>query len=514
MQTDDSLDATLESVSPLFSSKNSDTGLSLRIVYHPDVSRIGECAFFTSEQSSFSICRSLPVFSKALSGELCSALDDPYISRTPLRVDLKKDRVCFSSAAKNAKVLINQHELCGKSLCVSNAELEHGIVIFLAKRIVLLLRNDVMRETKVLDPGLLIGSSTVMCELRDKLYQIARAGTDLLIRGASGTGKELVARTLHAMSDRANQPFIAVNMSAIPAELGAVELFGCEKGAFTGADSPRMGYFSEADGGTLFLDEIGDTPCHLQPQLLRVIQEREIQVVGGGIKKVKLCVVSATDRNLQSSELGFSGPLHYRLGSTELFLPTLDERREDLGELAMHLVQRHRGDLSPEVNMPGECDDPRQQNSWAYLFYRMTMRSWHGNVRELENRIRQLMLSNLYDSAFLQRGTEAKSAVNSGEVRRVLQDPVSLTAQDISQAMREAGWEIAAAARKLGVTRQFLYRRIHNTDELRLVGDIPAEELVQCLREHDGVVDLCAAALRVSRVALERRLRDSNLQWQ
>lgn len=514
---DDSLEVTLESVSPLFSANADDYGVSLSVVFHPDVSRIGERAFFDESHQSFSISRQLPVFNKAVEGNAGSSLDDPYISRSPLRIDLKNDMVCFSSSAKNTKTLINQHELCGKTLCVNRSELEGGIVVFLAGRIVLLLKKDSCRQLQGQDQGLLIGSSTVMCDLRGKLSQIAKAGTDLLIRGASGTGKELVAKTLHMMSDRKDQAFVAVNMSAIPSELGAVELFGCEKGAYTGADYGRAGYFSSADGGTLFLDEIGDTPSELQPQLLRAIQEREVQVVGGGIKKVTLCVVSATDRNLQSSELGFSGPLHYRLGSTELFLPTLDERREDLGELAMHLLERHRNDLNPEIKMPGESDEPGQQASWAYLFYRMIMRTWHGNVRELENRIRQLMLSNLYDSAFL---SVAGDAVNEeakegaeNEVRRMLKHPEKLTAEEVSAAMRESGWEIAAAARKLGVTRQFLYRRIHNTDGLRLVGDIPLEELVKTLEEHDGVLDLCAAALCVSRVALERRLRDSNLPW-
>src|SRR6185436_13729067 len=172
------------------------------------------------------------------------------------------------------------------------------------------------------------------------------------LRGETGTGKELLARAIHQASSRRAAPYFALNMAAIPASLAAAELFGAAKGAFTGADRRRVGYFGRAQGGTLFLDEIGELPADLQPLLLRVLENGEIQPVGGEeTLRVDVRILAATDANLESAieEGRFRAPLFHRLSGYELRLPSLRERRDDIGRLFIHFLRQ-------ELAALGEAD--------------------------------------------------------------------------------------------------------------------------------------------------------------
>lgn len=231
-----------------------------------------------------------------------------------------------------------------------------------------------------------IGRSAAFREVLDLAARVAPYPTTVLITGESGTGKEAVARAIHRASPRRDAPFVGVNCGAIPENLLESELFGHEKGAFTGAERARDGLFTEADGGTLFLDEIGELPVSLQVKLLRVLQERRLRPVGGAQEReVDVRVLAATSRDLvQEVEDGrFREDLFYRINVIHLHLPPLRTRPEDIQALAEHFMRRHGGRLGIEA-------EPLSPEMLTLL----ARYSWPGNVRELENVVeRGLVLS-------------------------------------------------------------------------------------------------------------------------
>ena len=229
---------------------------------------------------------------------------------------------------------------------------------------------------------LLLGRSQVMQNMFRTLGRVATSDLTVLITGESGTGKEMVARTLHDRSQRGDKAFIAINTAAIPTDLLESELFGHEKGAFTGADKTREGRFEQADGGTLFLDEIGDMPAALQAKLLRVLEEGRVQRVGGSQSKVvNVRLLAATHQHLQEkiSKGEFREDLYYRLNVIPVHIPPLRERRDDVPELAVHLLDEVVDELG--MNAPILLDDAIDL---------LSRHDWPGNVRELKNVMRRL----------------------------------------------------------------------------------------------------------------------------
>ncbi len=230
----------------------------------------------------------------------------------------------------------------------------------------------------------LIGQSPPMLEVYQVIERVADTPSTVLITGESGTGKELIARALHENSSRANKPFIRVNCAAIPRDLIESELFGYEKGAFTGAVTSKPGRFELAHDGTLFLDEIGEIPVNMQVKLLRAIQEQEFERVGG-IKTIEVDVrlVAATNRDLQEEirQGRFREDLYYRLNVVQLRLPPLRERTSDVPLLVEHFIKRFRGKLKKDVR--GVTDAAME---------RLLSHPWPGNIRELENVIERCLL--------------------------------------------------------------------------------------------------------------------------
>jgi two-component system nitrogen regulation response regulator GlnG len=230
----------------------------------------------------------------------------------------------------------------------------------------------------------MVGSSPALLEIFKTIGKVAPRNVPVLITGESGTGKELVARALHAASPRAEGPFIAVNAAAIPRELLESELFGHERGAFTGATSSRAGRFREAAGGTLFLDEIGDMPVELQAKLLRVLQSGEVMPVGGREPEhVDVRIVAATHRDLDDAvrKGDFREDLLYRLRVVPMSIPALRERPEDVRTLALHFVERYAPELAEgSVTLPDQT------------IQRLERHDWPGNVRELENAIKRALV--------------------------------------------------------------------------------------------------------------------------
>ena len=244
------------------------------------------------------------------------------------------------------------------------------------------LRREVAKRTV---PGdRMVGKSPALLEIFKTVGRLAGRDVSVLVTGESGTGKELVARALHAASARAEGPFVAVNTAAIPRELLESELFGHERGAFTGAVEARIGRFSEASGGTLFLDEIGDMPVDLQAKLLRVLQSSEVTPVGGRrAERVDVRIVAATHRDLDAAVAkgDFREDLLYRLRVVPLHIPPLRERREDVPVLAHHFVERYAEELGTGSRLLAED-----------TVNRLCAHDWPGNVRELENAIKRALV--------------------------------------------------------------------------------------------------------------------------
>jgi formate hydrogenlyase transcriptional activator len=310
------------------------------------------------------------------------------------------------------------------------------------------------------DSGL-IGSSEKFREVLEKVNMVASASCTVLIQGETGTGKEVIAQAIHKASLRRNNRFVALNCAAIPATLLESELFGHERGAFTGAAAQTIGRFQAADRGTLFLDEIGDLPLELQPKLLRALQEKEVERLGGGRAiPVDVRVIAATNQDLWQmvQEKKFRADLYYRLNVFPMTLPPLRERREDIPLLVEHFVGKFARQQSKRIDtIPNEVMQALEQHSWQ------------GNVRELQNVIERgvIMTSGPVLSRHTLQHLKMHEAVPVPESPAA--EPVSIkTLADAERAhinatLRETNWVIGGprgAAAQLGIPRTTLIARM------------------------------------------------------
>ncbi len=244
-------------------------------------------------------------------------------------------------------------------------------------------QNKVLKK-KVFGTARMIGESAPMQHIRDIAAKVAATPARVLIEGPNGSGKELVARSLHAQSDRAAAPYIEVNCAAIPSELIESELFGHEKGSFTSAIKQHKGKFEQADGGTLFLDEIGDMSLAAQAKVLRVLQENKLSRVGSDADiKVDVRVIAATNKDLtkEIAEGNFREDLYHRLSVIVIKVPSLDERKEDIPLLVDYFVEQ----ICSETAMPRKSFSPEAVKA-------LQERSWKGNIRELRNVVERLLI--------------------------------------------------------------------------------------------------------------------------
>jgi nitrogen regulation protein NR(I) len=314
----------------------------------------------------------------------------------------------------------------------------------------------------------IVGKSRAMQYIYKEIGRIAATSVTVLIRGDTGTGKELIARAIYQHSDRAAAPFIAINCAAIPEALLESELFGHERGSFTGAEARRIGRFEQASGGTIFLDEIGDMNVALQAKLLRVLQEKSIQRVGGRENvPVNVRIIAATHRDLETAirERLFREDLFYRLSVVTIKLPPLSHRADDIPDMVRYFLRRY----GPEAGVTSPAITPD-----AITF--LQSQSWPGNVRQLENTVRKALLiardytislehakevlskarepvavSNQSHSHYV---TELMDRVERGEVRNAFgQMLADLEPELYSQAITRAQGNITKAAQWLGVTR-------------------------------------------------------------
>jgi formate hydrogenlyase transcriptional activator len=298
----------------------------------------------------------------------------------------------------------------------------------------------------------IVGNSAALRAVLEQAKRVAAADSTVLIQGETGTGKELIARVIHNASPRSGHPLIKLNCAAIPFDLLESELFGHERGAFTGAISQNIGRFELADKGTLFLDEIGDIPLSLQPKLLRVLQEQEFERLGSGrTHRVNVRLVVATHRDLEQmvKRDQFRGDLYYRVSVFPITLPPLRERLEDIGPLAEHYVEIFSRRMGKHITgIPEE------------LLNTFKSYSWPGNIRELQNVIeRAVVLANdgvlpnplrLTGTASL-LGSAAKETFRESDRIRIL------------RALENTGWRVGGsdgAAARLGLNRTTLISRM------------------------------------------------------
>ncbi len=327
-----------------------------------------------------------------------------------------------------------------------------------------------------------IGNSRAMQAVFADVHQVAPGKTSVLLRGESGTGKEVIARSIHHLSPRRDKPFISLNCAALPESILESELFGHERGAFTGATQERKGRFELADGGTLFLDEIGDISPAFQAKLLRVLQEREFERVGGTqTRRVNVRIITATNRNLEEAvnKGDFRADLYFRINVATIFLPPLRDRREDIPALVDHFLARYNQENQRKLSISPEA------------LQTMLACYWPGNVRELENCVERTAtmvrgaeirnvdvpcqknqcfsmalrpLESSHPIVTLQVASSAGRAASaepgaalSGGVPGKPEDDVPLSERDrLVDAMERCGWVQAKAARLLGTTTRKL----------------------------------------------------------
>lgn len=310
----------------------------------------------------------------------------------------------------------------------------------------------------------IVTRSPKMLDVFNTLKAVASTSTTVLITGETGTGKELIARAIHFLSDRRKNPFVGINCGAIPAELMESELFGHEKGAFTGAYAKRIGKFEFADGGTVFLDEISSLPLHMQTKLLRVIQERVFERVGGNATvKINVRIIAATNQPLEKevAKGTFREDLYYRLNVVPIYLPPLRERKEDIPLLLQHFLKKHSLNPSNQALLKAAITELPGYN-------------WPGNIRELENLTERFVVLSfdcrkikpfelIPKTTFIQE--KAKTDGSEGLPKDLKNASRQFERKHILNALKEAHWNRASAAKSLKIHRNTLFLKLKKISE-------------------------------------------------
>ncbi|AGC49364.1 Fis family sigma-54 dependent transcriptional regulator [Myxococcus stipitatus DSM 14675] len=508
---------------------------ALTVISHPVPQRVGERLRLDALTAGreVAVSRNGPDFSRpgAPRGQ---PLNDPFISRKPLVFSpgSRAGSVRLTCQDGGTKVAIAGSTLEG-TWELSESELASGVPLELGQRVVLLLHPvEAADDAPTADALGMVGESTGVRRLRRHIERVADLDVPVLIRGETGTGKERVAQAIHQRSRRRSGRFLSVNLGAIPKELAAAELFGTQKGAYTGATQGREGFFRAAHGGTLFLDEVGEAPPEVQVMLLRVLETGELYPVGGSTPiAVDVRLLAATDADLDERirDGRFKAPLLHRLAGYDLHVPPLRERREDLGRLFFHFARE-------ELTALGEAHRLDNEDAYAQpwlpsaLATRLVRFQWPGNIRQLRNLARQLVIGSrgqptLQAEPRLEHELELAAAALPGAAvaGEALESPLEgaraaprrkasqVTEQELLAALREHAWDLKATAEALGIPRPSLYDLIDKSPNLRTAGDLSSEEISRAFETHEGDLDAMARALEVSRRALGRRLKELGL---
>ena len=489
----------------------------LTVLAHPDHSRVGDVVWLALGRTEIS--RLTPEFEPPEGGDR-RALQDRFISRQPIILSVGDDGAVRLDPGTGRIELVADGRHVDRAERLDAGTLARGVVLELSDRVTLYLQT-VTRDHAAWSESLgLVGHSPSMEAVRRQILQVADLDVPVLIRGESGVGKELVARAVHAASGRVDGPYEAVNMAAVPSTLAASELFGHEKGAFSGADRGRAGYFERADGGTLFLDEIGDTPPDVQAMLLRVLETGDVQRVGAErTRSVSVRVLAATDADLErATRTGeFRTPLFHRLAGYQIHVAPLRERRDDIGRLFHHFVRDELTALGAAHRL-----DRHRETPWvpAALVARLARYDWGGNVRQLRNVTRQLVIANRdADEMSWQRHVQKLLPPTSARPERasvrvpahakpprpVYRKPSDVAEDEVVEAMREHGWRLAPAAKALNISRTTLYALVEESTLVRKASDLSAAEIRAAVDLAGGLTG-AALQLEVSTHALKIRM--------
>ena len=499
---------------------------TLTILAHPSAARVGDICQtepLLRPGRPLEVSRNAPTFSSdPRQPGRAKPLTTPFVSRKP--VAIARDAgggFRIDATAGSTAVRVDGREVTGAVL-VSPEHVERGVVIELGKHVVLLLHWQAPPDPGGLQATLgLVGGGDAIHRLRSAIRDVAVTELPVLIRGETGSGKELVARGVHALSGRRGAAFVALNMAAIPATLAASELFGHVRGAFSGATTAHDGYFERADAGTLFLDEVGDTPSEVQATLLRVLETGEVQRVGAKQpRSVDVRLVSATDADLDAA-IGrgtFRAPLMYRLASHELHVPPLRDRREDIGRLLVAFLSERLAALGREALLEPA---PTERRVWlaARVVARLARYRWPGNVRQLRN------VANFLAS---RAAKEGPLAADDPELDRLL--PGALGAEAAPKA-EVATWtpsvkprdvrldqlydvlvaldfRLGPAALELGISRPSLNALVDAHPRLKRPSQLSAAEIAAGRRAAEGQGVPLWKAMEVSKRGLQRRVRE------
>lgn len=476
----------------------------LTIASHVQADRVGHQAFLLRKGDTL-LSRMAPDFCAA-GATWGRPLEDPFLSRKPIVLTRLGDGVCIDNRAVGKRLKVNG-EACPETRTATPAELAAGVTLELGDRICLVLHLKKLEAADSGSSGSLIGVSSAVQALQRQIRQVADLSIPVILLGASGTGKELVAAEIAAARPG---PYVRVNMAAVPPNLAASELFGVVRGAFTGAVQDRPGFFVSADQGTLFLDEIGEIPSEVQPLLLRALECGEIQAVGARtVKKVQVRIVAATDAGLEAmvAEGRFKAPLLHRLSGFVIKLPALRARAEDVGLLAVHFARPLLRELAREsVLSPHDIYAP----PWmpAGMAAALVRFVWPGNVRQLRNTIQQLVVMNrdratlTWDSS-LRELLQPKPPTSATQVKAA-----DLGMTHIKKVLKDNRYDIKATAVELGVSRAALYRRIDGCPEINHPSKLTQVQLEAAWAEQDGQITAMVERLEVSKAGLLRRLKE------
>ena len=543
----------------------------LTILAHPDLDRVGDRLALPELTSGRPVLLSRlePSFLSPATGRLEPLLDTD-LSRTPVILAPRGEGWWLDPGRSRTRIDHAGQRIGPEGIALGQEELGRGMVVTLGRRVVLLFHLQDPLTYPAPEHGL-VGESSAILRIRREIERLAAVEVPVLLRGETGTGKELVAAAIHRASPRRDRPLVVVNMAAIPPSLAASELFGAERGAFTGAERRKIGFFEKAEGGTLFLDEMGEAPLETQALLLRALENREIQPVGAvETRPIDVRVLAATDADLESliRQGGFRGPLLHRLAGYEIRLPPLRQRRDDIGRLMLHFSRLELETLESDAVLEAIGGGPFPP---AWLVARFAEHDWPGNVRELANAVRRILLVALGDGdAALRHAVEELLAGGGSESRgwdsgifrsagqpigggesprtRPANDPegtlevdaptldeddsdVSLRGStdgavgprryrrpseveedELLSALRAHDWALQPTAKSLGVSRGSLYLLIESCSMIRKAIELDKEEIEPALAATGDSVSRAARRLEVSAQGLKRRLTELGIR--
>lgn len=441
------------------------------------------------------------------------------LSRTPISIKTSARGQMVITAEGDCRCSVNGRPLVG-ACEFAPEELERGVLVELAGAVLLLLHFVQGSDGDSDDLGL-FGDSSAIRQLRGEIRRLADVDTSVLILGESGSGKELVARAIHACSPRANAPFVAVNAAAIPPSVAAAALFGHVRGAYTGAVGDSPGYFGKADRGTLFLDEIGEVPREIQASLLRVLREGEVQPAGATQpRRVNVRVLAATDADLEalSADDSFAMPLFRRLEAYTIEVPPLRVRRDDIARLFVRFLRQELEALGESAKLAAP-DSTRKPWLPLELMRALVAHVWSGNVAELQTVARRVAVSNRGERRFqwdswlsrrlgLSESAELQSTSQVAELPAPLQrrDVAALSDADVVAAMRSCEYKVVAAARRLGVSRSWLHTRLEFCEGLRKAKELTEAEILEAAAQSTSSKQM-AQLLEVSEHGLKLRMK-------